>query len=64
MGALPVSLAQTQAMHDAANMVGVVAYREAHKNSVGETRGGPTIAVETSGPRAGTVQFGDIGKLD
>jgi hypothetical protein len=61
--ALASPLTKTQAMHDTPHVIGIVAHPETRKNSVGETRGGPSIRVEAGGTRTCAIHLCDIGKL-
>ena len=58
-GALP----QTEAMHDAARVIRVVAHAEAGKNGIGEARRGPPLRIKARGSRAGLIDLGDLSKL-
>jgi len=50
-------------MHDATNVVGIVMHAEPGLDGVGEARGGPAIAIESSSARSGLVDFGHTFEL-
>ena len=57
------ALPQTQTVHDAADVVGIVAHAEAREDGFGETGRGPAIGLEAGGPRPGLVDFGHASEL-
>ena len=57
-GALADALAQPQPVHDAADVIGIVAHAETPKDGFGEARRRPAIRLEASRPRtAGRIRL-------
>src|SRR5476649_1234826 len=50
-------LAQSEAVQDAARMVGIVAHAEHRENRLGETRGSPAVGIQAYGPRPRPIDF-------
>src|ERR1017187_2875816 len=63
VSALARTFPQTQAVHDAPYVIGIVAHGEARKDGVGETGRGPTVRIESRRSRPRAINFRNIGKL-
>src|SRR5207253_461435 len=55
--------AQPEPVHDASDVIGVIAYAEAGENGLGEAASGPQVGVESGSSRTSLVDLGYLAEL-
>ena len=63
MAPLTGTLTQTQPVHNAPHVIGVVTHGKTRKDGVGEAGGSPTVGLEPGSPGTRAIDFSGVGKL-